>query len=350
MKKFPVIFLFLVFASCSKYNNNRVLINHDAVNVEDTLRLYNKIQLPDSSKILTPLRIINLQDEYLIVSEQRREDFFKVFDILDKRFMYEWGSTGEGPDQFRMTPVYIEAAETDLVIYLGITQELQFVSVTDSGMVKKQTQSLSYEGQLEPLNKVRRISDSLYFADYGTSFEQTDYEHIALKPDDDSPLFYFGNYPETDAEGFARYVRFTKENAVKPDGSKFAAFYSTQNEFKIYNTENGELLTRVQISDNSVDQSEVNQSDRYLYRTTASASDDYIYVLSFNSPREKVFEGPEYISHSMLEVWDWNGNPVYRGAFDRLIHNFTISEQNSEIYAFSNESEEDILIYTIPEF
>jgi hypothetical protein len=49
-----------------------------------------------------------------------------------------------------------------------------------------------------------------------------------------------------------------------------------------------------------------------------------------------------------LEIWDWDGQPVFRSVFDEPVHGFTVSEKYNRIYAFSSLETHKILEYELP--
>jgi hypothetical protein len=285
-------------------------------------------------EFLNPASIINLNDRYLILNDFRPDNFFHVFSLPGVKYLYSWGKQGRGPDEFLQNPVYIDKNEDELIVFDGMLQTLRYFSVNDTTLIKSREVSLAYEGQVEPLNRIRRIHDTLYAVDYGSSIqEETNHEHMALEPGEEIPLFTFGEYPNTNLEGFDRYSEFLKTNIAKPDGSRFAAFYIAHNMFKIYNS-GGDLLALIEVTDPYL-QNVPKNDERYLYRSTAWASDDYIYLLGLNAEREIIYGDSESPIKTSLEIWDWDGRPVYRAMFDRRIDSFTVSEKHGKIVGFS---------------
>lgn len=339
------------FFSC-KVDEPEYFVDIEALPFNDTLTVHRTINIEEELALLNPFRILNLNDEYLIISELKSEDFFNVLNIPELKFMYSFGriSSGPEPNEFIATPLYLNKNSDVLIVFEGMSRQLRHISLSDSSLEMIKIETLSYEGQLDPLNRVRRINDDLYFADYGLSLEDTNNEHIALRPDQNEPLFTFGKFPETDLQGIERYQKYNKENLSKPDGSKFASFYFNLNMFKIYNNR-GEEENIVRVEDDYIDDTinSLIDSNDYLYRVPAWASENYIYLLGLYASGEQIYDKPNELESikTSLEIWDWDGNPVYRAMFDRQINNFTVSETYSKIYAYSNLSEKTIFEYDI---
>jgi len=59
---------------------------------------------------------------------------------------------------------------------------------------------------------------------------------------------------------------------------------------------------------------------------------------------------PDKNRKTTFEVWNWNGEPIYRAHFDKGITNFTLSEEHGRLYGLS-ASEQDVMFeYEFPQF
>lgn len=265
------------------------------------------------------------------------------------RHLYSFGTLSDGPEpgEFQSVPMYYNVSEDELISYDGLSRQLSFFQLKDSTISKTREVMLSYNGQMDPLNRVRRIRDDLYFADYGSSFENTNHEHIALEPGVEDSLFTFGRYPESELEGFERYGQFMKENVVKPDGTRFATFYFRYNALKIFTSE-GKRIEAIKVNDPFIEDRLTEATDDFMFRTTAAASDNFIYTLGYYTSRENI-SSPNRSSTTFFEVWNWDGEPVYRASFDRFIDNFTVSESHHKIYAYNKSVDDTLFEYSLPQ-
>lgn len=334
--------LIILTISCKNTHNRKVR----ALDLRDTLSVEDIHSLEKEEVLLNPLRMMNVDDSYIIISERTPNNFIEVFGLPDFKHLYSWGRQGRGPNEFLSPPVYINVSGKEIIPFKDFQQRLVHYRVTDSALHKTESQKLSYEGQKDALNRIKRFNDSLYIAMYG-AYEDTDYEFIALQPDNDQPLFKFGDYPANELDQTEKYFKYSKTHAVKSDGSRFAAFYYNVNMFTIYNP-NGELIKRVEVSDSDVPAASPEGED-FKFRQVAHASDNYIYLLGLYGDNEKIFNKPDQASFTSFEVWDWSGNPVHRAYFDRVIHNFTVSEKYDRIYGYSLFSPQEIYEYTLPD-
>lgn len=329
-----------------------------AASILDTLSATKIHQLSNDLTLVNSFEIENVNDSYLVISEQRSDNFINVFELPTVDHRYSFGTVSQGPevDEFLGIPVFLDSDQDHLIIHDSFARTLRFIDLDGNTHDKINEISLSYDGQLEPLNRVRMLDENLYFADYGTSFEQTDREFVALQPNNSDTLFTFGRYPASEfgiypediSEGIRRYDRFTKGNLSNPDGTRFAAFYFRHNMFKIFN-QRGEELVAVNINDSLLGD---DLPDDFMFRTTGWASNDYIYTLGLNGSWSELTDNPEPDENrtTTFEVWDWNGESIYRAHFDRLITNYTVSEVNGKIYGLSASVQNVIFEFEIPEF
>lgn len=341
-----------LLVNCGNYEQNHIKTISD-ISISDTLYISSIHDLPDTTRLLNPLSALNINDQYLVISERISNNFLKVFSIPDLNILYSWGRQGRGPGEFMVAPTDLGPTEDGVFLFDPLSQSLKTFLVTDSSLTLKDEQDLNYNGQVAPLNRISRINEELYFADYGgdnaISTEDENYEHIALQPDNRDPLFTFGAYPESEFKGFEKYAKYIKTNWTKPDGTLFVTAYtSASNRVKIYDTD-GQLQKDIIVS--GIDFASDENEDDFLFRTIKWASDNYIYFLGFYESEEKIYsQKPDTAYKTYLEIWDWEGNPVLRFSFDRPIMNFTVSEQLGKIYGYTLHSDDKLFEYDLPNF
>src|SRR5690554_5519089 len=186
------IILLLFCNSCeySGYEENKTTERVSVLPFDTTITADRIISFEGETTFINPLRILNIDDRFLIVTEYRPNDFFQVFSLPELDFMYSAGEKGRGPNEFITTPTYFNVDDDgQLITYDPLLNRLRFFEVNDTNLIEIKYESLAYNGQLEPLNSVRRLNDSTYFAEYGSSIEKTNREHIALKPNVTDSLF-----------------------------------------------------------------------------------------------------------------------------------------------------------------
>ena len=336
---FSLIFLFNFYSSCNLSTENYE--KKEAIDFQTTLKA--EIQsFGDEAAIFSAYQILNVDNDYLIISDSEENGFFKVFNLPDLKYLYSWGTSGKGPDEFEYIPLFgINVDGKDLHIYDIGTRLLRIYTVTDSTLVSNGSLSLSYKGQTNIHTSVSRVKDNLYVAEYGKFNKDEDYEYIALAPNNESFLFKFGQYPESELDSHDRFWYYLKSIAASPDGSKIAAFYLKHNLFKIFDSNGNELL-KARVVDNFVDY-KIRDNNEIETRSLVWASDAFLYALGIH----KSIDNEEY-SNTSIEVWNWKGYQVYRAYFDRPISDFTVDEERKKVYGYSSQSIHELFEYDLP--
>jgi hypothetical protein len=271
--KYGIIFSLFLFVACSSKKTDQIQ-TVQAKPFSDTLRSHT-VALKNPLSLLHPFRIKNLNNNYLITLKLKKNNFIQVYKLPTLQFLYNWGKQGKGPNEFIMYPDYLSRNGNNLIIHDVILKALRTYKVTDTTLKKAgKRRSLSYKTETALLNGIQRINDSLYFVNYVPHDNKYKHEYVALRPDDKDTLFTFGKYPPTQFEGKKKYSEFIKSNLVKPDGSKFAAFYSHYNKFKIFD-DKGNLLKVIHIHDPFIPHNAIKQK-KFTYRAATYASNNYI--------------------------------------------------------------------------
>lgn len=341
-KSYIIILIITVYNSCSSTGDYSEVIV-DALIIESSLK-GNVIPLDGRTEIFNPRGIANIDDNYLLIIDQREEGIFQVFKIPELEFLYSWGRRGRGPNEFQSHSfLSINTKNDQLILYDLSYRTLQMYKVSEKELKLLEQTSLYHDYQKQPLNRILRINDSLYVArSHWTEFPNK--EFVALRPDKNEPLYIFGEYPDMLLEPEERYNSYGIILAAKSDGSRFVSFYGGHNRFKIFDNQ-GDLIIQVRINDKSIsDRSESN----IIYRVHAVASDEYIYTLSLNTTEENIIKYPDEVK-PILEIWNWDGEQIHRSMFDRLVTHFTVSEYYGKLYALSVYEMNKIFEYDIPD-
>jgi hypothetical protein len=293
-----------------------------------------------------PSEIININDKFMIVSDSDQEGYIKVFDLPGMNYLYSWGSQGRGPNEFFFLPLDdINAFKNQIYLYEMATRALREYEVTDTSLVYVNEMSLQYKDQVQPLVGITRFDNDMYIAEYSVPDKPTTSELVALRPGNEEELFTFGNFPETELTGFDRLFEYHKTLAASEQIGRIAAFYTFQNRIKFFN-DNGVLLKNLKIEDNTID-SEGIEGQRFRFRNIEHTNADYIYALGWNAFIDEINENLSDFKTS-FEVWDWEGELLYRSYFDRLVSNFTVSEEYGKIYGITPLDIHTIYEYEIP--
>lgn len=345
VKLISVAFLTLAIFSCSSFQENNGFIVTEVESIAASDTLYSNVYHFTEKQFLFPNRIENINDQFLIAIEPGTHDRFNVFSLPDLNFLYSFGSIGRGPGEVSSIITFPSASISKpyLIVHDPVNFRLIRYGITDDDIIVLSESTIRYDTQDSPLNGLTKVSDSLFIAFYGTSDrEETNHEFVALQPDNEKSLFTFGNYPDTDLTAHMRAQHFVKTVTSKPDGQNIAAFYMNHPYLKIYDNE-GMLLNYTTIGGELSNQN-LTFPASVILRSQSRASDNYIFVLRVYATLNEM-ESKYY--RPIIEVWDWNGNPLSAAVLDKPVSAFTVSEVYNKIFAISSLEENRIFEYDL---
>lgn len=293
-----------------------------------------------------PAEIANINNEFLIVSDSEQEGHLKVFNLPELDYLYSWGRQGRGPNEFFFLPLDdINTYKKRVYLYEMGSRALREYQVTDSTLVFINEMSLQYEDQVQPLVEITRFDEETYVAEYSVPDDPSALELVALKPGDEKELFTFGSYPETELTGFDRLFEYHKTIAASEQTGKIAVYYTFQNRIKVFD-DGGKLLKNLKILDKKIEAENI-EGQRFRFRNIEHANEEFIYALGWNAFIDEINENLTNFKTS-FEIWNWEGELLYRTYFDRLLSNFTVSEEHGKIYGITPLDINSIYEYEIP--
>ncbi|TVR12917.1 MAG: hypothetical protein EA391_14700 [Balneolaceae bacterium] len=338
------ILILLILTSCSHLYDDKKQITVDALDFEPELTV-KEHSFKEVTGFYSPAEIINVNDKYLLLSDGDDEGIIKVFTLPEIEFLYSWGTRGQGPDEFQHIPLNEINTKNENVIFYEIgSRKLMEYFLSDSTLIFINDRELSYRDQTNSLTGITKVKNDFYIAERGPDFGEYPYEFIALTPDESTPKFSFGEFPESELTGFEKLFEFHKTTAASDNGSKIAAFYMYHNQFKYFDN-TGNLVGSFLVNDHLINPT--GNESKFQFRSVKEAYDSFIYVMGINEFGNLIEEQIETFRPS-LEIWDWEGNQVYRAKFSVPIHNFTVSEEHGRIYAYSILNPYSIYEFEIP--
>src|SRR5690606_11006818 len=105
MKLLLCIVLSVIVVSCSQSHKD---IGNEIVlaDVIGTLSPSKTAEFVSADTIFDPMGIFEVNDRYLIVHQYADRDFLRILTLPDLEPLYSWGTSGRGPGEFRMPPMY----------------------------------------------------------------------------------------------------------------------------------------------------------------------------------------------------------------------------------------------------
>ena len=336
MKYYLVTISLLWLCSCVSRQNNVVTVDRFPC---DTTLTSEIVEVPPV--LLYPGHTLTVGDK-LVVYENKRETLFDVFQLPECRYLYSGGLRGRGPGEF--------PTEVDRRSFLpvdggfevvGLDMCIRRVEIGDSEIGV--TDGFRLRGQMTP-NGLYRLGSGVYVA-WEAPGGNNEYAIINTAT---GAKRAFGTYPDlagrplTVSEQMFAYI---KNSVVKPDGSRFASFYSAFKFWRLYDSE-GNLLREIQVTEGRQAPGVLPHDPAMWFVAYASypmATDDYIYILCENRLRNEPFPAT-----SELQVWDWEGSLIGRYELDQPIILFAISQRFKQLYGVTGSDIDRIYVYPLP--
>lgn len=347
-------FALLAAISLALVNCSELKSDHDdgiiSAEITGSLSSLNSIDYLSPDSVFNPFRILNINDQFLIVHQYADRNFLRVLTLPDLKPLYFWGSSGRGPGEFAMPPVHFNTMGSESTVIISDLMDFrqEHYTLTDSTLILGKSYMLRYSGQPNLIEKPRHIDDTTYFADNDPIDASDTAEYIILRPDNDQLVQKFGNYPINDVDPTLKIFLNMKSNAYNPEKGVFAAFYMSLNAFKLFRKD-GELIGEYMVDGFSYEAVNPEDALNYTYRYIQDSSNDHIYTLGVYGNAGELYEPKaEYGTESIFEVWDWEGNSLRRYKFDRFIHAFAVSEKHGRIYGYSLSDPTKLIEYELP--
>lgn len=276
-----------------------------------------------------------LCDSFLVVYNDKMDTLFQVYDKHTLEYRYSFGIIGGGPNDFRLLSSYLvgsngkEALVQDLAL-------LKSISMKNGHPLIK---SVRMPVAMDYYNGTLLLEDSVFVCNADFADEE---EFMFLYPDGE--VKKWGNYPETTErfgqDAVARHEAYSTLTVARPEGDRFAAFYSYIRQFRIFDSK-GKLLKKVELDIMPREQElSVEPEKRYIHPIALFATNEHIYALNLDMTPEEIYARKRYPT---IQVFSWDGKPLVKYNLNCMISTFTVDEANGIIYGAFAEQED--LIY-----
>ena len=243
-------------------------------------------------------------------------------------YMYSNGSNGRGPNEFSSFPLIAQTTHMNRLYLWGYTPlTIKEWEIRNDSLSLNNTYTLN---QYENFNQLHIAQDSLFIysaipGDFSIKKYNLDKHKktgkIALKMDKESQPYYSPNY-----------------GLVAANESVIVYAYYYKKQFDIYDISSLRLKKRITgiYDDQHIDLDDFDSNVQHY--TNIVAGEKYFYALYRGRPRKE-----RTINSDVIEVFDYDGNPVVKYTFEICPQYFTIDESNNVLYGFSFDFEDYIL-------
>jgi hypothetical protein len=303
----------------------------------------------DQDLVTVPFTLLNIKDTYIVLHERKTNNFIHVFSLPDGMYLYSWGREGRGPGEFAFQPMYLfNDRDSDTLFISNETfYRMESFVVGDTSLYPVSSNILHHEFQSQPLEVLAKISDGEFIASSLPVDSGVNAEFVVLTIDNQTPKMRFGEYPSIEGlDANNTPLRFSKTVSINKQKGLLIGFYKYYDSFKIYNYTTGTELGHRRIDVFSYPDKETLDADLTLFRTIAHSTDDFIYTTGFGYNVSDIMDFN--IPSTMFEVWNWNGESVYRATFDRPIFSYTVSHKYNKLFGFDLSKPNIIYVYDLP--
>ena len=347
-KNILYILLFFCLFSCQDkpkslketFKKTEALVHHNSMDPSDYL-------IGSSGKML-------LVDSTLITLDHAGQYFFHVFNIERKEYLGNWGTRGQGPNDFLHPTSPLCLSSHDFLSYDMSNKSLKKISI-------------------DALKKGEVIYDKVL------SFES--FSHMSILPMKDNQYLGYGMYKSNmfkiiNSQGneVGSFLDFPVEETMDRkdiDNLNLAMAYQgalvmhpNKDKF-VYTALYGTVLGIYNIDNNSINQDFL-LADDYPQFTVGNpnsgisspltkdaicgfldvyATDRYIYALycgnNISEFQQRAFESQD------IYVFDWKGRPVMHYTIDIAIKNIAVVADNKKIYAIALDPEATLVEFEI---
>ena len=281
------------------------------------------------NEIFKPSFIL-LKNNTLIFSAYRSPEMLYFYSLPDLKHLYSIGQKGNGPEDFFLFPMFCKSFADDVYIWGYKPTQIKQFSITQSGelIFKKNIDLALYES----FNQMHIMRDSLLiYSAIPSEFSIKKYNihtntiegKIDIKKDDHTESFFYSN------RGY-----------VAVNDSSIIYTYVYKNQIDIYNLDDLKLRKRI----NGVDNKE-----RIIVGDFENNINHYVSVLAGKKYFYALYSGskPSNENDYVMEVFNYDGEPVVRYLFDIVPFLFEVDEENGYIYGYNSSYEDYLLRYKL---
>lgn len=336
------VFVFAIIGCESESDSKLRTLENPAFQIEQTL----SAEVIEISEDLFAVSSVNVSGNKLIISDDGTDSVFKIFELPTLEFLYKDGVVGNGPGE-------LQSPFSESTFVSGDLLEVQ-----DNNKIKRfriGKNNFEYLGAEllpligNPINGLKKVNDSIYIA--LNAMEDASSEFISINLEKSEVSFKFSPYND---DGFsfpnsmARYQIYLKSSTVNSDVGRLASFYYFFNKFKIHNLK-GELLHEIDIVNDRYTNTEIildQAVKNVMYHVKPYSNSDFIFTMELGETKDEVLETQDTFK-PLINVWDWEGNPIARFQIDRLLSNFTVV--GNKLYGTPISALRELYIYELPE-
>ena len=287
------------------------------------------------NEIYSPDGVTKSGNNFIISSSQSDKTIF-IYDTPSLTFKSSTGIKGGGPDDIQTFPMFCHTLDDKYLYVRGYSHfSIRKIKIEPDGSFK-----FIDEYELERSNEynfMNIVQDSilLYYDNNNLSINKYDLKNkkkiksIALKKEDHNETYYYSN-----------------RGAIAANESFLMFSYLFKKQINIYDIENFKLIKTINDGKKYPGITVYDQEITYHYLNTY-AGKKYFYAMYAGQIIYNNRQIKNDYSNQFLEVYDYEGNPIIKYAFDILPFQFVVDEDNGYIYGYNSNYEDYLLRYKL---
>lgn len=322
------------------FRKAEALVHHNSMN-------------PSEYLMGAPVKML-LVDSILITLDYASESFFHVFNIKRNEYLGNWGSKGQGPNEFLQPFSLTYLSPRNFLSYDLFDNSIKKISID---ALKKgeiiYDKALSFNSisnlAILPVKDNNYVSFGMYSSNM---FKFLNTEGNEVGSFMDFPVEKKMDKKNIDNRNLAMAYQGTL--AMNPSKDKFVYAVSSGTILGIYSINNisinQDFLLTCDYPQFTVDNPDGETSSPITKNAISGfldvyVTDKYIYALysgkNIVELREQAFEGED------IYVFDWNGHPIIHYSIDMPIKNIAVLPNNKKIYAIANNPEPILIEFKV---
>lgn len=262
-----------------------------------------------------------------VTTHSENDSLIQFFTTPSLQYLGSRGEKGYGPDDFQAYPFFCRSHSDYLYVWGNTPFEIRKIQTDSIGGFNQQAVYALTED--ETFNQMHILDDSILI--YNAIPNRLEIKKYDLK--NNTPLGSIRFRSDNHNESYF----YSNRGLVAAHDSCILYSYIYKREINIYSTNDLTLRKNIRWKYPQQKIDIQNPDNNIKYYMNIVAGENYFYALyNGHAPKENNVDG-------LLEVYDYDGNPVMRYQFDITPFLFDIDEENHYIYGY-NPLEEDYLL------
>lgn len=307
---------------------------------------------------------IHLINDTIILVDKNLEHAIHFYNVSNWSSIGSYGKRGKGPAEVEKPKFHGQFTEENGETYLWFSDIRSFklfkVSLTKMINDIDSEPEISYRIPPElalSYKEIYAVSDTEFVGTVAGEQLGGRFFHIDMKK---KTADWMPNFPKQNLKVPEHKIGYLYSSAAafNRKTNQIASGMYLFDRIDIVNVLEEKVLTIFQEGNSEIKEVDLRDDSRLFplktefYYTRAYSTENYIYLLYANNTEQQIAESRK--SPTELHVFDWDGNPIYKGQLDmHSLGSFFVDEKTRKLYAINYQPEDDddmIVSFTLSKF